>query len=157
MGGQKRWRDERAVFTWDYPFVLHSNQSWLDLPRLTDAFLGDILATYATNHTANRARTELSYVKTQGLGLRVTAQQDPKILSIFGLWFQGKLKVIFWFHIWEQNASFYACPLNPEDLTMQWIVYLQTFIKGRLLPGGYSTVLSANLQVIAESVLLCVL
>lgn len=157
MGGQKRWRDERAVFTWDYPFVLHSYQSWLDLPRLIDAFLGDISATYATNHTANRARMELSYVITQGLCLRVTAHQDPKLLSIFGLWFPGKLKVIFWFHIWEQNASFYACPLNPEDLPKQWIVSLQTFVNGRLLCGEYSPILPANLQVIAESVLLCVL
>lgn len=65
--------------------------------------------------------------------------------------------MIFWFHIWEQNASFYACPLNPEDLTKQWIVSLQTFVNGRLLRGEYSPILPANLQVIAESVLLCVL
>lgn len=97
------------------------------------------------SHCQSGARSELSLVKTQGRYLRVTDHQDPKLLPITGLWFQGNLKVIFWFHIQEQNASFYACPLNPEDLTMQWIASLQTFIKGRLLPGGYSPILPANL------------
>lgn len=106
-GGQIRWWEKRALFTWDYPFVLHSHQSWLDLPRLIDAFLGDISTTYSyQSHCQSGASTELSLVKTQGQCLRVTAHQDPKLLPIISLWFQEKLKVIFWFHVWGAKCKF---------------------------------------------------